>query len=88
MSIVSYEKMNAIQSRIIREQEREINELRESRRILEASNQALAKALSRALKQEGRDRVFIPAGEMRNPFGDSLFRVEETIDGDILLVRA
>lgn len=87
-SIVSYEKMNAIQSRIIREQEREINELRESKRILEASNQALAKALSRALKQEGRDRVFIPAGELRSPFGDALFRVEETIGGDILLVRA
>lgn len=85
---VSREKIHAIQSRIIREQEREINELRESKRILEASNQALAKALSRALKQEGRDRVFIPAGEMRSPFGDSLFRVEETIGGDILLVRA
>ena len=85
--MISLEKLTAIQSEVIRRQEREINALRESRRILEASNQALAKALSRALKQEGRDRIFVPAGEMRSPFGDTLFRVEQTIDGDLLIVR-
>lgn len=83
---VPYEKMHAIQSDIIKKQEREINRLRESNRILEATAQTLAEALSQALSREGRDRVFVPVREIK-PSGAS-FRVEQTIDGDILLVRA
>ena len=86
MQTVSYEKMHAIQSDIIKKQEREINELR-SKRMLEATNQTLAEALSRALSREGRDRVFIPLGEIK-PDSSVLFRLERTIDGDILVVRA
>lgn len=86
MQTVPYEKMHAIQSDIIRKQEREINALRESNRILEATAQTLAEALSQALSREGRDRVFVPVREIK-PSGAS-FRVEQTIDGDILLVRA
>lgn len=82
---VSYEKMHAIQSDIIRKQEREINALRESNRILEATAQTLAEALSQALSREGRDRVFVPVKEIK-PSGAS-FRVEQTIDGDVLLIR-
>ena len=88
MQTVSYEKMHEIQSDIIKKQEREINELRASKRILEATNQTLAaEALSRALSREGRDRVFVPLGEIK-PDSDVLFRLEQTIDGDILVVRA
>ena len=83
---VPYEKMHALQSDIIRRQEREINALRESLRVLEATNQTLAEALSQALSREGRDRVFVPVREIK-PSGAS-FRVEQTIDGDVLLVRA
>lgn len=86
MQTVPYEKMHAIQSDIIKKQEREINALRESNRILEATAQTLAEALSQALSREGRDRVFVPVREIK-PDGAS-FRVEQTIDGDILLVRA
>ena len=82
---VPYEKMHALQSDIIRRQEREINALRESLRVLEATNQTLAEALSQALSREGRDRVFVPVREIK-PSGAS-FRVEQTIDGDVLLVR-
>ena len=84
---VSFEKMHAIQSDIIKKQEREINELRASKRMLEATNQTLAEALSRALSREGRDRVFVPLGEIK-PDNGVLFRLEQTIDGDILVVRA
>ena len=42
MSMVSYEKMHAIQSEIIRKQESEINDLRASKAILEATNKTLA----------------------------------------------
>ena len=80
---VSYEKMHAIQSDIIKKQEREINELRASKRILEATNQALAEALERALHREGSDRVFVPVHEI----GGAQFRMEQTIDGDLLIVR-
>lgn len=80
---VSYEKMHAIQSDIIKKQEREINELRASKRILEATNQTLAEALERALSREGRDRVFVPVREI----GGAQFRTEQTIDGDLLIVR-
>ena len=84
---ISYEKMHAIQSDIIKKQEREINELRASKRMLEATNQTLAEALSRALSREGRDRVFVPLGEIK-PDNGVLFHLEQTIDGDILVVRA
>ena len=86
MQTVPYEKMHASQSDIIRNQEREINALRESNRVLQATAQTLAEALSQALSREGRDRVFVPVREIK-PSGAS-FRVEQTIDGDILLVRA
>lgn len=86
MQTVPYEKMHAIQSDIIKKQEREINALRESNRVLQATAQTLAEALSQALSREGRDRVFVPVKEIK-PSGAS-FRVEQTIDGDILLVRA
>lgn len=86
MQTVPYEKMHAIQSDIIRKQEREINRLRESNRILEATAQTLAEALSQALSREGRDRVFVPVKEIK-PSGAS-FRMERTIDNDILIVRA
>ena len=86
MQTVPYEKMHAIQSDIIKKQEREINRLRESNRILEATAQTLAEALSQALSREGRDRVFVPVREIK-PSGAS-FRVEQTIDGDVLLIRA
>ena len=87
MQTVSYEKMHAIQSDIIRKQEREINELRASKRMLEATNQTLAEALSRALSREGRARVFVPLDEIK-PDNGVLFRLEQTIGGDILVVRA
>lgn len=83
MQTVPYEKMHAIQSEIIKRQEREINELRASKRILEATNQTLADALSAALSREGRDRVFVPVREI----GSAQFRTEQTIDGDLLIVR-
>lgn len=86
MQTVPYEKMHAIQSDIIRKQEREINSLRESNRVLQATAQTLAEALAQALSREGRDRVFVPVREIK-PTGAS-FRVEQTIDGDLLLVRA
>lgn len=86
MQTVPYEKMHAIQSEIIRKQEREINALRESNRVLQATAQTLAEALSQALSREGRDRVFVPVREIK-PSGAS-FRVEQTIDGDVLLIRA
>ena len=86
MQTVPYEKMHAIQSDIIKKLEREINRLRESNRILEATAQTLTEALSQALSREGRDRVFVPVKEIK-PDGAS-FRVEQTIDGDVLLIRA
>lgn len=86
MQTVPYEKMHAIQSDIIKKQEREINRLRESNRILEATAQTLTEALSQALSREGRDRVFVPVREIK-PSG-AAFRVEQTIDGDVLLIRA
>ena len=83
MQTVSYEKMHAIQSDIIKKQEREINELRASKRILEVTNQALAEALERAMYRDGSDRVFVPVREI----GSAQFRMEQTIDGDLLIVR-
>ena len=83
MQTIPFEKMHAIQSEIIKKQEREINELRASKRILEATNQTLAEALERALHREGSDRVFVPVREI----GGAQFRMEQTIDGDLLIVR-
>ena len=83
MQTIPLEKLHAIQSEIIKKQEREINELRASKRILEATNQTLAEALERALSREGRDRVFVPVREI----GGAQFRMEQTIDGDLLIVR-
>lgn len=83
---IPFEKLTAIQSEVIKKQEREINELRASKKILEATNQTLAEALAQALSREGRDRVFVPVREIK-PTGAS-FRVEQTIDGDVLLIRA
>lgn len=75
-----------LQREIIKKQQREINSLRASNRVLEATSQTLAEALSQALAREGRDRVFVPVREIK-PQGAS-FRVEQTIDGDVLLIRA
>ena len=75
-----------LQREIIKKQQREINSLRASNRVLQATAQTLAEALSQALSREGRDRVFVPVREIK-PDGAS-FRVEQTIDGDVLLVRA
>lgn len=83
---VSFEKIHAVQSKLIREQDKEIERLRESNRVLEATNQTLAEALARALSREGRDRVFVPMKEIK-PDGVA-FRLERTIDGDVLVVRA
>ena len=74
---VDYEKIHSLQTELIRKQDRTIDELR-------ASNKILAEALSRALTREGRDRVFIPAREVNS---DAEFRTERTIDDDILIIR-
>ena len=73
-----------MQTELIRKQDRTINELRASNKILEAANKVLAEALSQALTREGRDRVFIPAREVNS---DAEFRTERTIDDDILIIR-
>ena len=83
---IPFEKLHAIQSEVIKKQEREINELRASKKILEATNQTLAEALSQALSREGRDRIFVPLCDIK-PDG-ATFKVEQTIDGDLLIVRA
>lgn len=83
---VSFEKIHAVQSKLIREMDREIERLRESNRVLEATNQTLAEALAQALSREGRDRVFVPMKEIK-PSGVT-FRLERTIDGDVLVIRA
>lgn len=83
---VSFEKIHAVQSKLIREQDKEIERLRESNRVLEATNQTLAEALAQALSREGRDRVFVPMKEIK-PSGVT-FRLERTIDGDVLVIRA
>jgi ectoine hydroxylase-related dioxygenase (phytanoyl-CoA dioxygenase family) len=48
----------AYQARKLAEMERELNDMRQRNAALEATNEALADALSRALG--GRDRVFLP----------------------------
>lgn len=84
ITTIDYEKIHSLQTELIRKQDRTINELRASNKILEAANKVLAEALSRALTREGRDRVFIPAREVNS---DAEFRTERTIDDDILIIR-
>lgn len=79
------EKIQSLQSETIKRQEREINELRESKRILEATNRTLAEALANALSREGSDRVFVPLRDIK-PSGAE-FHIEQTIGGDLLIVR-
>lgn len=84
INTIDYEKIHSLQTELIRKQDRTINELRASNKILKAANKVLAEALSRALTREGRDRVFIPAREVNS---DAEFRTERTIDDDILIIR-
>ena len=84
ITTIDYEKIHSLQTELIRKQDRTIDELRTSNKILEAANKVLAEALSRALTREGRDRVFIPAREVNS---DAEFRTERTIDDDILIIR-
>ena len=85
MSEVTYEKMLEVQTDIIRRQDRNIAELTAAKKALEVTAQTLAEALVRELDREGRDRAFVPAKEINRD--DVRFRVEQTIGGDILLVR-
>lgn len=75
-----------LQREIIKKQQREINSLRASNRVLEATSQTLAEALSQALTREGRDRVFVPVREIKP--SEPRFRMERTIDDDIIVIRA
>ena len=85
MSEVTYEKMLEVQTDITRRQDRKIDELTAAKKALEVTAQTLAEALVRELDREGRDRAFVPAKEINRD--DVRFRVEQTIGGDILLVR-
>ena len=71
----------AYQARKLAELEREINELKQQKAILEAANEILADALSCALG--GRDRVFVP----RRRESKAEYRVELTISDDLLIMR-
>ena len=73
-----------LQSKLIRQQQSQINDLRQCNKVLERANRLLADALAAALERDGSDRVFVPReGEKAE------FRAEETIDGGgILLCRA
>lgn len=85
MSDVTYEKMIEVQTNLIRRQDRRIDELTDANNALKLTAQTLAEALVRELDREGRDRAFVPAKEISRD--DVRFRVEQTIGGDILLVR-
>lgn len=85
MSEATYEKMLEVQLDLIRRQDRKIDELTAAKKALEVAAQTLAGALVRELDREGRDRAFVPAKEINRD--DVPFRVEQTIGGDILLVR-
>ena len=85
MSEATYEKMLEVQLDLIRRQDRKIDELTDANNALRLTAQTLAEALVRELDREGRDRAFVPAKEINR--GDVRFRVEQTIGGDILLVR-
>lgn len=73
-----------LQSKLIRQQQSQINDLRQCNKVLERTNRLLADALAAALERDGSDRVFVPReGEKAE------FRAEETLDGGgILLCRA
>ena len=73
-----------LQSKLIRQQQSQINDLRQCNKVLEMANRLLADALAAALERDGSDRVFVPReGEKAE------FRAEETLDGGgILLCRA
>ena len=73
-----------LQSKLIRQQQSQINDLRKCNKVLEMANRLLADALAAALERDGSDRVFVPReGEKAE------FRAEETLDGGgILLCRA
>lgn len=71
----------AYQARKLAELERELNEMRQRNVALEATNEILADALSRALG--GRDRVFVP----RRREDKIEYKVELTIDHDLLIIR-
>ena len=85
MSDVTYEKMLEVQTDLIRRQDHKIDELTDANNALRLTAQTLAEALVRELDREGRDRAFVPAKEIQRD--DVRFRVEQTIGGDILLVR-
>lgn len=85
MSDVTYEKMLEVQTDLIRRQDHKIDELTDANNALRLTAQTLAEALVRELDREGRDRAFVPAKEIQRD--DIRFRVEQTIGGDILLVR-
>ena len=61
ITTTDYEKIHSLQTELIRKQDRTIDELRASNKILEAANNVLAEALSRTLTREGRDRVYTGA---------------------------
>ena len=73
-----------LQSKLSRQQQSQINDLRQCNKVLERANRLLADALAAALERDGSDRVFVPReGEKAE------FRAEETLDGGgILLCRA
>lgn len=85
MSEATYEKMLEVQLDLIRRQDHKIDELTDVNNALRLTAQTLAEALVRELDREGRDRAFVPAKEIQRD--DIRFRVEQTIGGDILLVR-
>lgn len=71
----------AYQAKKLAEMERELNDMRQRVASLNASNEILADALSRALG--GRDRVFVP----RRREDKVEYRVELTIGDDLLIIR-
>ena len=76
-----------MQSKLIRQQQSQINDLRQCNKMLERATQLLADALAAALEREGRDRIFVPYVPREGEKAE--FRAEETLDGGgILLCRA
>lgn len=81
MSNITNADIIAYQARKLAELERELNERRQRNAALEATNEILADALSRALG--GRDRVFVP----RRREDKIEYKVELTIGDDLLIIR-
>ena len=71
----------AYQAKKLAEMERELNDMRQKNKVLTATNEILADALSRALG--GRDRVFVP----RRRDDKIEYKVELTIGDDLLIMR-